>query len=268
MDSGIDALPGCPHCGGKGSKALVRPDGSFDYRICPCVILGQRRRVADALMLKLFPGRNGQMTFSTFQTGGHRENEVALQVARNFVDDWETAQQNGWTLGFWGKPRAGKTHLATAIAISLLKRYLVRPMVTSVPELLRAERQLMNVPSYERGGTASPIDRAAQADLLVLDDLGAEYMRSRSDARSAVDWVDEQLYLILNERVMRSRPTVYTTNCTPSELKRLLSERVWSRIDRSEVVPAVEMLEVAGAGRASNDDRDRLLRGTSLEGAA
>lgn len=260
MDSGRYALPNCPHCAGKGSITTRRPDGSQEYRLCLCTFLGQRQHVASLLLRELFPGRAAEMTFSTFQTGGEAENELALQVARNFVDDWQTACARGWTLGFWGAPRAGKTHLATAIAIALLRRYLTRSMVLSVPQLLRAERA-----TFRERGASSPIDAAANVALLVLDDLGAEYLRTRSQARSEVDWVDEQLYVVLNERVMHQRPTIYTTNLSPTDLERTLSERVWSRIDRSQV-GSFELVRVGDVGRPSAAERSQLLRGTALEG--
>ena len=69
------------------------------------------------------------MTLARFETGGISQNEKALVAARNFVDNFLRAQEEGWVLGLWGQPRAGKTHLAVAIAQACTKRYLVRPML-------------------------------------------------------------------------------------------------------------------------------------------
>lgn len=256
MDSARYALPECPRCGGKGSITRTRDDGALDYLLCPCAVIGQRRVAADAWVERLFPGRMRQMTLATYQTGGLEQNALALRVARNFVDDWPSAVSEGWMLGFTGPPRAGKTHLATAIAIACLRRYLARPHVLSVPLLLREERRTY---SQRSDGSPSPVDMAMRADLLVLDDLGAEYIRSRTDARSGVEWVDEQLYLVLDERVRLNRPVVYTTNLSLQGLRDTLSDRVFSRLERAQV-GLVEVVPTPGAGVQAPEAMARLLR--------
>lgn len=249
-------MPGCRICGGRGSISKTLPSGALDVRLCPCTIFRQQQMAADARLTRLFPGRMREMTFATFRDGGIPENELALRVARNFVENWATACEHGWTLGFWGRPAAGKTHLTRAMAISLVKRFLVTPCPLSVPDLLREQRKTFRQGADE---AVTPLDRAMAADLLILDDLGAEYMRERTNARSEVDWVDEQLYLILDARVNNNRPTLFTTNLTPSDLKKTLSARVHSRLERSQVMPPLEMLAVPGVARQSPQAQQLLL---------
>jgi DNA replication protein DnaC len=239
----VYADPSCGACGGEGALVVDRPDGTRSYRICACVRVGQRLHAADLIATNSFPSRLRAMTLSRYGPGESPLNQQALRIARNFVDDWQQAVQAGWTIGFYGPVGCGKTHLACAIAQALVKRYLVRPMIMDVPTLLRRERKTFS------GEGSSTVDRAARADLLVLDDLGAEYLRSRSDARSAVDWVDEQLFVILNERVNHALPTVYTSNLSPSDLADTLAERVWSRLERT-MVASCQMQPVAQAQRA------------------
>ena len=59
------------------------------------------------------------------------------------------------------------------------------------------------------------------ADLLILDDLGAEI-----DNRMYVS----VLYTIINSRMNASLPIVINTNLTPAELERKYDERVSSRL--------------------------------------
>lgn len=256
VDSAAFALPGCRICGGKGSVSKVLDSGALDVHLCPCTIFRQQQLAAEARLAKLFPGRMREMTFASFTTGGIEENELALRVARNFVENWVTACEHGWTLGFWGRPAAGKTHLTRAMAIALVKRFMITPCPLSVPDLLREQRKTFRSGADE---TVTPLDRAMAADLLILDDLGAEYMRERTNARSEVDWVDEQLYLILDARLNNNRPTLFTTNLTPSDLKKTLSARVHSRLERSQVMPPLEMLGVPGVARQSPADQALLL---------
>lgn len=264
MDSAAYAMPGCRICGGKGSLTRTLPSGALDARLCPCTIFRQQQLAADARLARLFPGRMREMTFSSFVAGEHPENQLALRVARNFVENWTTACEHGWTLGFWGRPAAGKTHLTRAMAISLVKRFLITPCPLSVPDLLREQRKTFRAGADE---TVTPLDRAMAADLLILDDLGAEYMRERTNARSEVDWVDEQLYLILDARVNNNRPTLFTTNLTPTDLKKTLSARVHSRLERSQVMPPLEMLAVPGVARQSTADQQLLLADPPARGA-
>lgn len=255
MDTARYALPDCPRCGGRGIVPFEDRWGVSQFAVCACARFGQRRAAAEAMLPRIFPGRMAEMTLDRFATGDDQLNELALRAARNFVDDWATAHEQGWMIGFYGSPNAGKTHLAVAIAQAVLKRYLAQPEILNVPKMLREERATFR----ERGQVDSPIDRAMRADLLVLDDLGAEYQRARGDGRSDQDWVDEQIYLILDERVMNRRPVIYTTNIPPAEMAQRLSERVLSRIERARVAQ-FEVVSVPGKGRVGRDELARLTR--------
>lgn len=59
------------------------------------------------------------------------------------------------------------------------------------------------------------------ADLLLLDDLGTA---------KGSEWVEEITHRLVNGRYEDMRPTIYTTNLTPSEVKGALGDRVASRL--------------------------------------
>jgi len=69
-----------------------------------------------------------------------------------------------------------------------------------------------------------------------LDDIGAEYRRTAyenkegSDLPRGLNWLEEQLYLILDFRVQRRMPTILTSNYSPRQLKKLFSERLQRRL--------------------------------------
>lgn len=58
-------------------------------------------------------------------------------------------------------------------------------------------------------------------DLLVLDDLGSE---------RGSDWTLEKLLIIVDGRLNRLKPTVYTTNYNLNELEMRVGSRLASRI--------------------------------------
>ena len=60
-----------------------------------------------------------------------------------------------------------------------------------------------------------------ECDLLVIDDLGTELTNS---------FVAVQLFRLLNDRILRKRSTIISTNLTLNELSGIYTERVFSRI--------------------------------------
>lgn len=68
---------------------------------------------------------------------------------------------------------------------------------------------------------AYALDVYLEADLLVLDDLGAGKQS---------EWTGDALYRLVDHRWSRQLPTIFTTNVAPSQLGRALDERVVSRL--------------------------------------
>jgi DNA replication protein DnaC len=96
--------------------------------------------------------------------------------------------------------------------------------IYSCPRLLGVIRE-----SIDGGGVLSFLDRLAEADLLHIDDLGAEHR---------TEWVLEQLYTIINSRYQDERSTIVTSNFNRDELAEQLGERIVSRLEAScELLP-------------------------------
>ena len=254
LDFRAFADPSCPKCHGKG-KISTGP-GLLDSARCLCSVIGQHAYAAELMIKRDFPGRASDMTFETFSSGEEPKNALAVKAAMNFVEHYDRARAKGWLLGFWGQPSAGKTHLAYAIAIACVRRYHAKTTVLNVVEMLRQERKTFRKDDPD-APRRSPIDLAMSAELLVLDDLGAEYTKESLD-NSSVSWVYEQLYLILDHRVMHNLPTIFTTNLSPSDLARRMDNgaamRVWGRIERAQVAPPIEVMPVKGVNRQDPDD--------------
>ena len=116
----------------------------------------------------------------------------------------------------------GKSHLAVAILYKANRRGLF----VNVPMLLKRLRD------YYRGEGLKEYALTGELfeiPVLVLDDLGAERMTG---------WVEETLYLIINERYMQRRPTIITTNksvregdpANPDLLMDWIGERAFDRV--------------------------------------
>lgn len=257
---GVDSSrgnPNCPLCKGRGYVS-VGPL-IMNQRICFCVIEQQEQLGIDKWIETHFPKRSREMTFERFNTGGSKKNEVALRVARNYVKHWPEAREKGWMIGFYGEPSAGKTHLATALAIGLMRTHKIHAEVLNVSNMLRMERERFNNPRAGR----SPIEVAIEAEFLVLDDLGAERQKSGDD----YSWVAETLYQVLDARVMDCKPTVFTSNLDPHQLQSnlgsgsaqdIVGERLWGRIERALVTAPLQVMRVAGEARQSDSAARKL----------
>jgi hypothetical protein len=116
-------------------------------------------------------------------------------------------------LAILGPARVGKTWEAAAIARILLMDHRVPVTFEAVPTML--ERLRPNADG------ASDIGQYQAANVLVMDDLGAE---KRSE------WTDEQLYRIADFRASRNLPTIVTSNLSPKALTEQYGPRVCGRL--------------------------------------
>jgi DNA replication protein DnaC len=131
------------------------------------------------------------------------------------VDRWRAGERAG-CLFFSPRPGTGKTHLAVGLlaeAVGLDRTVGFWSMANFFDELLD---------SYSKKNTAELMDTLLEPDVVLLDDIGAE-MRSG-------DMVQRTYYHVLDQRLMRSRVTLATTNLTPAQIEPVLGERSYSRL--------------------------------------
>lgn len=120
--------------------------------------------------------------------------QLAYKTALQFA-----AEPEGWLL-LEGSYGCGKTHLAAAIGNERLAKGDMVLFIT-VPDLLDHLRSTYG-PTSEMGYDEM-FDRIRGAQLLILDDLGAE---------NPSQWAGEKLFQLLNYRYTHRLPTVITTN--------------------------------------------------------
>lgn len=163
--------------------------------------------------------------FSTFiqETDSQK---AAFKLARRFVKGWEKAKAGGYGLLFLGSCGTGKTHLACAIMIELLKEYAF-----SYPRYYKASEIFSSVRStYQAGSTTNEEETLkffSSIQLLVIDEVGVQ-KGSESEKRI--------LFSILDNRVTSNKPTILLSNLGPKALEELLGDRLYDRV-RSKCVP-------------------------------
>lgn len=138
-----------------------------------------------------------------------------FNFCKDYAEDFDTSSPS---LFLHGKTGLGKTHLSLAIAGLAVNQGFGVIYGSAQNLLTRLERERFSR-SYESSGNAE--QSLLECDLLILDDLGAEF--STSFTVSAI-------YNIINTRISRGMPVIINTNLTPEELEQKYSQRITSRI--------------------------------------
>ncbi len=114
-----------------------------------------------------------------------------------------------------GQSGLGKTYLMHAMAKRLLERgYNVM--------LLSAYRFLDTARKAYFSGKQEDMDALMDTDVLMIDDMGSEPLMENI---TIVQWFN-----LINERQLRSKGTIISTNLNEEELRRRYTERVTSRL--------------------------------------
>ena len=146
-----------------------------------------------------------------------------VREIRAFVADIDPNLDAGRSLWLTGSFGTGKTALAMIVSKAAIDAGRT-VAIYSCPRLLSVIRESIDQPP--RGGSAGGVldflDRLASADLLHIDDLGAEHR---------TEWVLEQLYTIINSRYEDQRSTIVTSNLERDALAEQLGERIVSRLE-------------------------------------
>ena len=202
------------------SCRICRDTGIVDDKRCSCFMDIVKRKAAEHLNsvtpLKLC----GFEEFSLAYYDDTRPTELGptarkimaknLEDCKRYAEDFHLPYKS---LLMRGKTGLGKTHLSLSIASAVIDRgYSV--IYGSVPDLMRR----LDREKFEGGET---LDMLNTADLLILDDLGAEI-----DSKMYVS----MLYSMINTRINASLPMVINTNLSPAELEKKYDERIASRL--------------------------------------
>jgi DNA replication protein DnaC len=210
----------CPLCDDTGWKPIDDPS-TGERRVARCDCWREqigKQRLADANI----PKRYQHCTLDNF-LAYNESLERGVAHARRLAQAFPTAAVG---LFFEGQPGVGKTHLAVAALKQIVERTGARGLFYDTRDLLRVIRSTYD-PSI-RTTELEVLRPVMTADLLVLDDLGAE---------KTSEWVEETMNLIVNTRYSERRLTIFTSNypdipddTEPNSLLFRIGDRMRSRL--------------------------------------
>ena len=140
----------------------------------------------------------------------------SYQKSINFVNNFKNDYQN---LYFYGTVGTGKSFLSGCIAKALMQKghSVIYFSAAGLMEFI-SNHTFKNKHSFE---TETAYQDIYDCDLLIIDDLGTELIN---------DFTISQLFTCLNERSLRKKSVIISTNLSLKELRDYYSERIFSRI--------------------------------------
>ncbi len=142
--------------------------------------------------------------------------QAAEKISKSFVKNFRTDYQN---IVFYGTVGTGKTFLSICIAKELLDQGTAVIYFSSSDLFRQLSDYAFDYNS--KSELENLCDYLYNCELLIIDDLGTELTNS---------FVIAQLFTILNERDLRHRSTIISTNLSLQEIHGRYQDRVFSRI--------------------------------------
>ena len=206
----LDVRYTCPKCKDKGSvggyacdcyKLLLR---SIEYeKLCSKLPVNKCR--FDNFRLDYYPEGAG--------ISPRKRMENVLSYCKAYADDFSKKSPS---LLLYGKTGLGKTHLSLSIAGKAVESGYGVIYMTAQNLFNRLERE-----KFGRGDGENTEQAILDCDLLIIDDLGSEFISQLTVS---------SLYNIVNCRGLEEKPTIISTNLTPDEIRNTYSDRIASRI--------------------------------------
>ncbi len=152
--------------------------------------------------------------------------ENATNILRHglaFVERFE--KENGENLLLYGSTGLGKTFLCSCIAKELLEKGFVVLYLTA-GQLFRKLEEIHF--SHNEDEEQEEWDKELlEVDLLIIDDLGTEF---------STVFTATELFRLLNDRKLRNKSVIISTNLNAKEITNQYSDRITSRLREYQVL--------------------------------
>lgn len=222
-DNGLD-----PKCTDVKYECEICSDTGYDgMRYCECF---RRAMIKEAYLGSGLGGALNEQSFDNFSlsyysdtkdASGYSERdkistilENAKKYAENFGNEDADECKN---LIFFGGTGLGKTHISTSIAKKVIEKgfSVVYDTASDILSAFEADK-------FSKNKSEQLSDKYLECDLLIIDDLGAEFKNQLTEA---------SLYNLLNSRICSGKAMIISTNLDDGRaLSKAYNERITSRL--------------------------------------
>lgn len=189
---------------------LCNDTGIINGKYCKCVIKRVINSESENLVLP-------QTDFTEAQKTAPKAISKVYGAARKYIDEYQSGAKPFFIIA--GSSGKGKTVLASAIATEFMKNGASAVTVSAFDFVKRAKDYHTQFAIDNYNDLFTPM---LDCDVLVIDDLGTETMLKNITR--------EYLYTVINERWLRKKHTVVTTNLKPEALIDRYGEAIFSRL--------------------------------------
>lgn len=189
---------------------LCNDTGIINGKYCKCVIKRVINSESENLVLP-------QTDFTEAQKTAPKAISKVYGAARKYIDEYQSGAKPFFIIA--GSSGTGKTVLASAIATEFMKNGASAVTVSAFDFAKRAKDYHTQFAIDNYNDLFTPM---LDCDVLVIDDLGTETMLKNITR--------EYLYTVINERWLRKKHTVVTTNLKPEALIDRYGEAIFSRL--------------------------------------
>ena len=213
-DDYLEPIYSCPDC--KDTGYIDNENGL--RKKCHCFhqqeldILYEQSHIRDMIASENF----SNLSYEYYEGKDLTRFKKCVDLCHIFVQNFKQDYHN---LFFYGTVGTGKSFLSGCIANELLKKGYSVIYFSSLGLFDTLARYSFDVKSKE--SLVDFYEDLYDCDLLIIDDLGTEMTNT---------FVASQLFSCLNERHLRKKSTIISTNLGLEELRDRYSDRIFSRI--------------------------------------
>lgn len=157
--------------------------------------------------------------FDNFSLEFYEDKETVEEAKKAALDFCKNFDNVGYNLFFYGQTGLGKTFLSSIIAKRLLDMGK-----TVIYERATAMFSLYDDYKFKDYSLKDKVERLYKCDLLVIDDLGSEFVTKNSVAF---------LFDLINDRLINNKKVIINTNLEISQFSESYTVRLTSRIYES-----------------------------------
>ena len=201
----------CPDC---------QDTGYIENEKCHCL----RQRMIDEMyqqsnLREILNTENfSTLSYQYYDADNLDKMKVAIETCKKFTENFDKTFENILLCGTVG---IGKTFLSNCIAKEILDQghSVLYLSAFQLFDLMAKHSFSGNAP--KDGDFAKQYPHIFDSDLLIIDDLGTELINSFTVAG---------FFLVINERILRKKSTLISTNLSPEEIFTTYTDRTASRI--------------------------------------